>query len=402
MSDAQRQRALLSVLISNFLMWAGFFMVVPLISVHYVDGLGWAAAGIGLVLAVRQLVQQGFSLIGGVLGDRFGARGMILLGLLVRALGFGAMAFADNYALLMASAALAAFGGALFEAPKSAAVAALTQPRDRQRFYAALGVSSNLGMSLGPLVGSLLLGVGFANVALVSAACYVLSCGLVATMLPPVRISSGTVGTRSGMQLVLRDRPFLLFIALLTGYWFMWVQLSLSFPLAAKELSGAASAVSLVFAVNSGLALLLQVPVTRVAERFLRPLQSLCLGMLLMSAGLGGVALSHSLAALVACVVLFSLGALLASPSQQTLTADLAKPEAMGAFFGVAALSLAVGGSLGNYAGGALHDLGSRSGLPALPWLASALIGVVSAAALYARFGRAARSAPERPTHQKV
>jgi hypothetical protein len=28
-------------------MWGGFFMVIPLIAVHYVENLGWAAAAIG-------------------------------------------------------------------------------------------------------------------------------------------------------------------------------------------------------------------------------------------------------------------------------------------------------------------------------------------------------------------
>ena len=45
--QAERQRALIVLLISTFFAWGGFFMVIPLVSIHYVDGLGWAAAAIG-------------------------------------------------------------------------------------------------------------------------------------------------------------------------------------------------------------------------------------------------------------------------------------------------------------------------------------------------------------------
>jgi hypothetical protein len=75
--------------------------------------------------------------------------------------------------------------------------------------------------------------------------------------------------------------------------------------------------------------------------------------------------------ALLACVACFSLGALLVAPSQQTVTAELANPAALGSYFGVAALALALGGGLGNLAGGALYGLGRQLGAPALPWLVS-------------------------------
>ena len=74
LSEAARKRGLIALLIDVFCMYTGFFMVVPLISVHYVDGLGWAAASIGLVLAVRQLTQQGLTLVGGVLADQIGVK----------------------------------------------------------------------------------------------------------------------------------------------------------------------------------------------------------------------------------------------------------------------------------------------------------------------------------------
>jgi DHA1 family multidrug resistance protein-like MFS transporter len=120
-------------------------MVIPLISVHYVDDLGWAAGAIGLVLGVRQLTQQGLTLIGGALADKLGARGLIAAGMMIRASSFVLLAFADTYPLLMASVILAALGGALFDSPSSATIVALTREEGRSRFYSLLGVVSGLG-----------------------------------------------------------------------------------------------------------------------------------------------------------------------------------------------------------------------------------------------------------------
>ena len=104
MTAAAKRRGLLVLLVSTFFAWGGFFMVIPMISVHFVDGLGWTAGAVGLVLAARQFFQQGLTPFSGVLADRFGAKPLIAIGMLVRAVGFAAMAFAGTYALLMAAA----------------------------------------------------------------------------------------------------------------------------------------------------------------------------------------------------------------------------------------------------------------------------------------------------------
>jgi DHA1 family multidrug resistance protein-like MFS transporter len=162
----------------------------------------------------------------------------------------------------------------------------------------------------------------------------------------------------------------------------MWVQITLSLPLAAQRLSGTIDAVGLVYALNAGLTVLLQYPVLRLAESYLRPMPMLVIGMAVMALGLGAVAVAPSTPALLACIVIFTLGSLLATPTQQSVTASLADARALGSYFGVNALALAFGGALGNLAGGMLTDLARQIGLPALPWLTFALVGLGAAIGL--------------------
>jgi MFS transporter, DHA1 family, multidrug resistance protein len=393
LADTTRRRGLVVILIDTFFMWGGFFMVVPLISVHYVDDLGWAAASIGLVLAVRQLTQQGLTLLGGIMADRIGAKGLICVGLLIRACGFASMAWAATFPLLLASAVLAALGGALFESPRSAAIAALTDATSRARYYSILGVVGGFGMTCGPLVGSLLLKFDFALVALAAASCYVVTFVFTLVLLPPVRVAAERRGLTYGIGLALHDRPFMIFNVLLMGYWFMWVQLSISLPLAARAISGTSDAVSWVYTLNSGMSVLLQYPLLRLVERWLRPLPILIIGVAAMALGLGGVALVGGVPSLLLCVGLFSVGALLASPSQQAVTAGLSNPAALGSYFGVNALALALGGGLGNYSGGLLYGLGKDRGVPALPWLIFCVVGLSAALGMLLLDRRQARRA---------
>lgn len=397
LSEAARKRGLIIILVDVFFMWAGFFMVIPLISIHYVDQLGWAAASIGLVLAVRQLLQQTLTVFGGMLADRIGAKGLICVGMLVRSLGFTVMAWADTFPLLLGSAVLAAIGGSLFESPRSAAVAALTSAENRGRYYSLQGVVGGLGMTIGPLLGALLLRVDFRAVALVSAACYIVTFLVTVLLLPSVRVAAERQSLTYGLGLALRDRPFMLFNVLLMGYWFMWVQISISLPLEARAVSGTNDAVSWIYTLNAGLSVLLQYPVLRLAERWLSPLPILLLGVAVMALGLGGVALIDTIGGLLVCVALFSVGMLLAAPSQQTVAAAFANPAALGSYFGVNSLALAVGGSLGNYSGGLLYGLGREIERPALPWLTFCAVGLAAAIGMLLLHHRQTRAAPAQP-----
>jgi DHA1 family multidrug resistance protein-like MFS transporter len=382
LSEKARRRGLTVILLDTFLMFGGFFMVIPLLAVYYVDYLGWAATTIGLVLAVRQVLQQSLTVIGGALADRFGARRLIWSGLLVRAISFAALAWADTLPLLLLSAVLAAVGGGLFESPRQAVIAALTAPEERRRFFALSGVAGGLGMTLGPLLGALLLRVDFAAVSLVASACFVVAFLATLLALPPVRIAAEGRGLTTGVREALADRPFMRYTGLLMGYWFLWVQLTIAVPLAGRALAGTADVVGWIYALNAGMTVCLQLPAMRLAEGRFTPRTSLVLGVLTMAGGLSLIALAGTLPALLVCVAVFSLGGLLAGPSQQSVTAALANPKALGSYFGVNALAMAFGGGLGNIAGGLLVDLAAAWALPALPWLVCGLVGLASAAGL--------------------
>ena len=398
LSEAGRRRGLLVLLVSTFFAWAGFFLVIPLLAVHFVDGLGWAAASIGLVLAVRQFVQQGLTTIGGVLADRWGPKGLIAVGMGIRAIGFTGMAFADRYAWLMTASIVAALGGALFESPRAAAIAALTRPAERPRYYALAGTAGGLGITVGTQVGALLLRVDFALVSLAAAVCFALIGVLVLVALPPVQVASGTGRAFDGIGRAVRDRPFMTYNALMIGHWFVWSQYYIILPLAATAIVGRPEGVAWVYGLNAAITLVLGYPLPRLVGRRLVPIRAVVVGSVLAALGLGAVGFVSGTVGLLVAVAVFSVGVVLVRPNEQTVAAGLANPAALGSYFGVASLSLAIGGGAGNLAGGVLYDLGRRLQAPRLPWLMIGAIGLVSAAGLWWTMVRRGSDANLAPT----
>jgi DHA1 family multidrug resistance protein-like MFS transporter len=239
-------------------------------------------------------------------------------------------------------------------------------------------VIAGIGVAIGTQAGALLIKADFTFVSLVGAVVFLISFLLVIVFLPSVQVATGTHGLLQGFRYVFRDRPFMRYVVLLMGYWFMSTQLSLTLALAASDIAGTESAVSWIYGINSLITVLLGYPLPRLMERRMEPFPTLILGIALTALGLGLVAAASNLVTLFACVTVMSLGTVIMRPGEQTITASLARPVARGSYFGVSALSLAIGGGLGNFAGGLIYDYGNDTGRPDLPWLVFAAVGAVS------------------------
>jgi DHA1 family multidrug resistance protein-like MFS transporter len=396
LSERQRRNGIAAIMISTFLSWGGFFMIIPLVAVHYVDHMGWAAGTVGLVLAVRQLTQQGMTAFFGVLADHIGPKPIIATGMLVRAAGFFAMAYAGEFWPVLFAALLAGFGGSMFEAPKAASVAALSRPETRQRLFSMLGVISGAGTTIGTQLGALLIRADFRIVGIAAASAYVVISAVMLVLMPHISVSNRlnaveeaeAAGSGAGLGAVFRDRDFMLFLLLLTGYWFASSQFGLTIVLVAADITGTDASVSWLYAVNTAITIGLGYVLPRALERWFSPVGLLVTGLGILAAGLLLVGFSDNTVGLLLASAVFSIGAVLARPGQETVTANLARPAARGAYFGVASLSLAVGGGLGNLLGGTLYDLGTQPGMAMVPWLAFFVVGILSSAGIWMLRGR--------------
>ncbi|CAI1536818.1 MULTISPECIES: multidrug efflux MFS transporter MdtH [Serratia] len=374
------------LLLDNLLVVLGFFVVFPLISIRFVDQLGWAALIVGIALGLRQLLQQGLGIFGGAIADRFGAKPMIVTGMLLRAAGFATMAMADEPWILWFSCALSALGGTLFDPPRTALVIKLTRPHERGRFFSLLMMQDSAGAVVGALIGSWLLQYNFHFVCWVGAAIFVLAAGWNAWLLPAYRISTVRIPMKEGMLRVLRDRRFLTYVLTLTGYYMLAVQVMLMMPIVVNEIAGSPAAVKWMYAIEAALSLSLLYPLARWGEKHFRLEQRLMAGLLLMTLSLLPIGLATSLQGVFTLICCFYLGSIIAEPARETLSASLADPRARGSYMGFSRLGLALGGALGYTGGGWMYDTGRTMNMPELPWLLLGAVGFATLLALYWQF----------------
>ncbi|MEV5822658.1 MFS transporter [Micromonospora harpali] len=365
----------------------GFYMLLPYLAGYLADDLGLSAAVIGLVLGVRNLSQQGLFLLGGSASDRLGARGVIIVGCALRAVGFGVFAVGVSLPALLAASVLSGLAGALFN-PAVRAYLAQAAPDRRAEAFALFNVFASAGSLLGPLIGSALLLVDFRAAALAAAGVFAALTVAQALVLPTQPARSSGQGVLGDWREAVTDRRFLAFTLALSAMFALQNQLYLVLPVRAEQAGGHPLAVASLFVVSTVVTLAWQVPVTRWLHRRLARGPAIALGLAVMGGGfvlplapVGGPAAAR-LAPVLGAAVLLAVGVLVAQPFVLELIPAFARDGLTGTYFGLFYLVSGVVAAAGTTAVGRAMDDGSGSGVPAVAWLLCAALGLASAAAV--------------------
>ncbi|WP_262056483.1 MFS transporter [Streptomyces sp. STR69] len=392
---------------NQFAINLAFYMLMPYLAAHLSGGLGLAAWAVGLVLGVRNFSQQGMFLIGGTIADRFGYKAPIMVGCLLRTVGFGLLGWVDNLPTLIAASAATGFAGALFNPAVRAYLAAESGER-RVDAFATFNVYYQAGMLLGPLVGLALLAADFRLVCTVAATVFAVLTVLQGRALPARRGESAAAESDNVLaqwRTVVANRPFLLFATAMTGSYVLTFQVYLALPLAADNALGSKGtwATSGLFVVSAAVAVAGQLGLTGWAKRRWTPAQALVRGLAAMGLAFVPLALTPPgapaavLTTLVTAVALLAAGSAVVYPFEMDTVVTLSGNRLVATHYGLYNTVSGLGITLGNLATGALWDFATRHDALWLAWCTLTVTGLLCAAsvATLARSGRLAL--PEQP-----
>ena len=144
------------VFLTVFLDVIGFGIIIPVLPTLLAEmnniGINEASTYGGFLLASFALAQFVFSPIMGNLSDQYGRRPIILAALFGFSIDYLVLAFAPNYAWLVAGRIFAGICGSSYTAA-SAYIADVSTEDNRAQNYGILGAAFGLGFIIGPLIG---------------------------------------------------------------------------------------------------------------------------------------------------------------------------------------------------------------------------------------------------------
>jgi EmrB/QacA subfamily drug resistance transporter len=119
--------------------------------------LGASATALSWIVDAYALVFAGLLLTAGALGDRFGRKGALLVGLAVFGVGAIVSGFADSVGIVIAGRAVQGAGAALVMPATLSLITAIFPPEERQKAIAVWVGFAGAGGALGPIVSGFLL-----------------------------------------------------------------------------------------------------------------------------------------------------------------------------------------------------------------------------------------------------
>lgn len=374
------------LIIDNMFVVIGFYVVFPLISIYFVERLGWAAVLVGFALGLRQFIQQGLGIFGGAFADKLGAKPMIVSGLLMRTISFIIMSIADTPKLLCISCILSALGGTLFDPPRTALVIKLVRPWELGKFYSILMLEDSVCAIIGIILGTWLLEYNFKLVCFTGALLFFIAGIFNAWGLPAYKISSSHLSLLDGIKKVLRNHRFVIYVLTLTGYYILSAQVMLMLPIRIHEISGQLSCIKWMYIIEAILSLLLIIPITYWSEKYCTLETRLMTGLVIMIISLFPIGLVNNLYILLVLISCFYIGSILAEPAREALGALLTDYKARSSYIGFSKFSIALGGTIGYSGSGWLYDCSKKLHFSQLPWIALSIIGLITLFCLYCQF----------------
>jgi MFS family permease len=302
-------------------------------------GLGASLVAAGAVSAGFGLATIPSRLLGGRLADRLGRRRTILIGLVGCAAAQLGIAAAPDLAVAAVCAVLLGLAFELYEPPSQAMIADAVPAGQRASAYSLLTTALAVGNMVAGLVADV---VGRTNLrwlfVLDAATC--LACALIIRLALPADQPSATSEpvAVAGFK-PWRDRALLAMTAAGSVFALVYMLMLVSLPLSLSARGMNPASAGLVMTVST-LALVAARPVMRIRRLAGLPATAaFAAGYLLMAAGLAGYAVAHTLPAMLAPTVAWSLGNLLLMGRAFAVVTELAPPGASARYLAVYGLS---------------------------------------------------------------
>jgi MFS family permease len=342
--SVQRGRAALLAALGVDMAGTGLFAPISLLYFTAVTDLSLAT--VGLLLSAATLASLPLPVIVGHLVDRYGPRPIVVAAQVLQGVGFAAYIWAAGPVSVLVASLIVAVGQRMFWCSVFTLVAEIAPAgRDGEdRTFALFSMVQSAGLGVGSLIAGLVVGGSphlYRTVVLINAASYLVSAAFLLATPRRARADTSAPLPGGGYRELLRDRPYLGFIAVNGVFNLCSVMVGVAVPVyvveglpAPKWLIGPLLTVNtILLATGQTLAVRLvrHLPRTR-ALALAGSFMVLWLLALAFAVRVPGVLL---IAYLPVAMALFAAGELIMAPVQNALAASAAPPESRGRYLSV-------------------------------------------------------------------
>ncbi|MBA3348488.1 MAG: MFS transporter [Actinobacteria bacterium] len=374
-------RPVLAVALAGSVAGSSLFTFMGIWAIQELDATG---RQLGATFLLGAVLAAASGYLGGHLSDHYGRRRLILFGWGGEVLYIPLfLLVGQNVGLGLGLMTGMAIFGSIGGAADQAMVADLVPPERHEAAYASVRVASNLGVTMGPPLGGLMLFLGSWNGLFIGVSLLALFAAGLAWRFIPSRgeFSPEQPPERGSFGVIVRDRVFLLF--LLSGMlaYLVYVAFEVALPISLTDTHGISpSTWGFLVIINPALVTLFQLRLTRRVSH-IPTAPKLVAAMLLMGLPFTLLSVSAAIPVIAVVIVVFVIGEMLWVPTSQSVIAGLAPEDVRGAYMGAFGATSAAGFALAPFFGLQVRDVygdGAMWGMFAAFSVVAAVLGALA------------------------
>lgn len=361
-------------------------MVLPFLSLYATRTLGFTVEEAGQVLAAFGVGSMVGTTVGGWLTDRIGPTRVMQLGFAATGAGYLVVSQMTGFWELAAAVAVTSAFADIVRPALMASVSLSGEPETRARSLALLRLALNLGTTVGPSLGGVIiarwpLGLFIGDAISSWSAVVVLTLTLgrrraaaardAADAAPPAPPAHGGPW---------RDLPFLAFLGLTVVFATAFLQILGTMPVYLRDVHHLPEPlIGGVLALNGACIVVFEMLLVKRLERR-DPLRTAAVGVFLACAGLALMAAGRGTVLAYASALVWTLGEMLALPASNTAVGCRAGETGTGRYMGAYTLAFSIAFLLSPVVGSAVYERLSPDAL----WLGVGALGLPLAAGFFA------------------
>lgn len=222
----------------------GTGMFIPFSLLFFLATTSLPLTRIGLALSIAALVRIPATIAAGPLSDRFGPRAAVVGSQLLQAAGFAGYLVVHGFWQLVAAAVLVQIGNSIFWVAYAPLIFTVAAAGEREHWFALGTALRTAGWAAGGVIAGATVALGghdgYLGIAAANGASFVLAAFLSARLRPGTAAPhrNAEPGSGASWQPLLRDRPFLGFVAVNVGITFLALAIPTALPVFLVKILG--------------------------------------------------------------------------------------------------------------------------------------------------------------------
>lgn len=336
-------------------------MVIPFLSLYLVNAKGFTLPQVGWIMTSFGIGSLAGTWLGGKLTDSIGFYKVIVLSLFLGGLGFINLQFLDSFYGICGGVFILIFVADAYRPAIFVACDAYSKPKNITRSIALIRLAINLGFSIGPLLGGIIIAkINYSSLFWIDGLTCIIASALLFVVLKPKRPNPGEakeIVVKEGKS-PYRNALFQLLIVIMIFNGIMFVQYFSVVPLYYEQAHFLSEdLIGLLLFINGIMIVIFEMPLVNWLERInISKTMATFWGVVFLALSFIILNMSDWLGVLVIGMILMTIGEMIGSPFSNALALSMAPKGRKGSYMGLYSMSFSFSHIFGHNGGMHLVD----------------------------------------------